>query len=231
MGWVFFAILGAVAMIICIAIALAFLLSSAATKQEKEKNKREKENPELNRKIIENSLYSGTELERETFYSIYRKLDEGDRLITNLLIPIDSERKTEVDAIIVSRKGIYVLEIKDMSGFVRGSDDDEYWTQINDYHRLSFKNPIEQNERHCKAVDRLLNYGYEISNVVLFTLLEDQEIESWGKLCFSITGFINAMYECEDIIPKNEVERISNTLFAYKATNKQMHNHIVQIKN
>lgn len=63
---------------------------------------------------------------------------------------------TQIDHLFVSRYGIFVLETKNMRGWISGGEQDRHWTQ--QFHRRSFtfQNPLRQNYRHLKALETLL---------------------------------------------------------------------------
>lgn len=65
---------------------------------------------------------------------------------------------TQVDHILVSRFGVFVVETKDFSGWIFGRAIDERWTQVRFRWRFTFQNPILQNKRHVRAVRGLLDF-------------------------------------------------------------------------
>ena len=65
---------------------------------------------------------------------------------------------TEVDHILVSRFGAFVIETKDYSGWIFANAADATWTQVLFKRRSRFQNPIFQNKRHVRAVHDLLDF-------------------------------------------------------------------------
>jgi hypothetical protein len=65
---------------------------------------------------------------------------------------------TEIDHILVSRFGVFVVETKDYKGWIFGGAKDRYWTQVLYQARFRFQNPIRQNHRHVCAVRELLEF-------------------------------------------------------------------------
>lgn len=73
----------------------------------------------------------------------------------NLLVPrVEGEDRTsEIDVLMVSDKGIFVLESKNYAGWIFGCADQRQWTaSLNRYTKERFYNPIMQNRAHVKAV-------------------------------------------------------------------------------
>lgn len=77
---------------------------------------------------------------------------------------------TQIDHIIVSKFGIFVIETKNMSGWIFGKASDSKWTQSFRNHKNSFQNPLRQNYKHTKELNALLGVGEDkIFSVVVFT--------------------------------------------------------------
>ena len=64
---------------------------------------------------------------------------------------------TQIDLVIVSRFGVFVIEVKNMSGWIFGSEEQRQWTQVfRNGEKFRFQNPLRQNYRHVKAVQETL---------------------------------------------------------------------------
>jgi len=59
---------------------------------------------------------------------------------------------TQVDHIFVSRFGVFVVETKNMTGWIFGNERDRQWTQKIFQHTYRFQNPLRQNFGHVRAV-------------------------------------------------------------------------------
>lgn len=96
-------------------------------------------------------------------------------VFTNVYIPYvnaGKDRYAEIDAIVVNRSGIFVIELKSHNGKIINGDTRK-WTQIYNDKRISFYNPIYQNETHIKVINEILKsegqYKIPIYNVVTFS--------------------------------------------------------------
>jgi hypothetical protein len=65
---------------------------------------------------------------------------------------------TQVDHILVSRFGVFVIETKDYKGWIFAGAKDRNWTQVLYRAKFRFQNPIRQNYRHVCAVRELLEF-------------------------------------------------------------------------
>lgn len=76
---------------------------------------------------------------------------------------------TQIDHVFLSPFGIFVLETKNMSGWIFGSEKQAQWTQQLYRKRFKFQNPIHQNYKHLKALQVVLGIGPEcVHSVIAF---------------------------------------------------------------
>ncbi|HAS6087968.1 TPA: NERD domain-containing protein [Vibrio vulnificus] len=97
------------------------------------------------------------------------KLPESDyTLIKDVTLPTN-DGTTQVDHIVVSRYGIFVVETKNMKGWIFGSARQKQWTQKIYRHSSKFQNPLHQNYKHIKALETLLGCSEEhLHSVIVF---------------------------------------------------------------
>lgn len=86
------------------------------------------------------------------------------KVINNLLLPT-SFGTTQIDHVIVSIYGIFVIETKNYKGVIYGGEDAEHWTQNVWGRKYSMPNPIRQNKLHISAVIKVLNNLHIYSRV------------------------------------------------------------------
>lgn len=108
---------------------------------------------------------------------------EEYRVYNDLLIR-DGSYTTQVDHIIISRYGVFVLETKNVHGKVYGGDNAEFWKQYlpsTGYKRYGFtqehqlRNPIWQNEGHIKTLRKLV-FGNDVPLYGVIVFPSDTEI-------------------------------------------------------
>jgi restriction system protein len=63
---------------------------------------------------------------------------------------------TQIDHIIVSAYGVFVVETKNMAGWIFGNPKQRTWTQVFYKDRYKFQNPLHQNYKHVKTLKSLL---------------------------------------------------------------------------
>lgn len=77
---------------------------------------------------------------------------------------------TQVDHILLSRFGVFVIETKDYNGWIFANAADKKWTSVRFRRKYAFQNPIHQNFRHVLAVQNQLEFipREAIESVVVF---------------------------------------------------------------
>ena len=79
---------------------------------------------------------------------------EGNRYqaLHNLTLPTP-DGSTQIDHLILSRYGLFVLETKNLAGDIRGTAGQAFWIQ--EFPRQSFEllNPLRQNFKHLKTLE------------------------------------------------------------------------------
>lgn len=136
--------------------------------------------------IIRKKRYKNTEYYRQTkhsyksvqadkgrlgefyIYKYLKPLKGYKRYLFNLYIPKENGETTEIDVVLLHESGIYVFESKNYSGWIYGTESEQYWTQTFPAKRghsqeNQFFNPILQNRGHLRwlrafLADRTLSF-------------------------------------------------------------------------
>jgi restriction system protein len=88
-----------------------------------------------------------------------RDLGEVDyEVFQDLIIPTVNGT-TQIDNLVISRFGIFVIETKNMSGWIFGSADQANWTQVLHRKKFRLQNPLRQNYKHVKAVEQVFGFS------------------------------------------------------------------------
>lgn len=105
---------------------------------------------------------------------ILQDLGENYRLIYNVMLPADDGTTTQIDHIVVSEFGIFVIETKNYSGWIFGDANGRVWTQTlrakgRKSEKHAFQNPIRQNYRHIRVLAENLGISKDyFKNIVVF---------------------------------------------------------------
>ena len=143
---------------------------------------------------------------------------------------------TQIDHIIVSRYGVFVIETKNMKGWIFGSANQKTWTQKIYKHTHKFQNPLHQNYKHVKTLEALLDIpASAIHSLVVFvgdstfkTELPDNVVYAGGYI-----RYIKARHEV--ILSQADVETVTAEIEQLRlqrgfTTNRKHVNHLRQKK-
>lgn len=103
---------------------------------------------------------TSTHGEYELLQLLKSKLDvEEYYMFNDLIIPNGSESTSEIDHIVISSHGIFVIENKDYSGWIFGDEKSYKWTEIiKGGKKYPFLNPLHQNRTHVNALRKALPF-------------------------------------------------------------------------
>lgn len=87
--------------------------------------------------------------------AILKSLPDGYYLFDDVYLK-SADVSVQVDHIVVSVYGIFVVETKNYTGWIYGSEKSEEWTKNMYGHKYRFQNPLKQNRFHVKALQGLL---------------------------------------------------------------------------
>ncbi|MFM4961087.1 nuclease-related domain-containing protein [Aeromonas caviae] len=90
------------------------------------------------------------------------------RLLKDVTLPTP-QGSTQIDHVIVSRFGVFVIETKNMKGWIFGDPRHKRWTQQLFRRRHGFQNPLHQNYLHLMTLKSLLGLAdHQLHSIVYF---------------------------------------------------------------
>ena len=105
-------------------------------------------------------------------------------IINNLKLRIDGNKTSQIDHVVINKNGIFVIETKNYSGRIYGSESHMMWTQVFNrrYRTVKYKlyNPIKQNMTHLYHISSLLPKNFPLYSAVVFVQGNTQNIHAKG---------------------------------------------------
>lgn len=94
---------------------------------------------------------------------------ENEQYVINDLIVSNNGNTTQIDHIVINPRGVFVIETKNYSGEIYGSENQREWTQVLAYGNVKNKlyNPLKQNATHVYNVKRIVG-NLPIHSLVVF---------------------------------------------------------------
>ena len=137
---------------------------------------------------------------------------------------------TQIDHIVVSIYGIFVIETKNYKGQIYGNNNSEYWTENFYGKTYKFYNPIKQNHSHIKVLQRLLRIPFDtFTSIIVFSNNATLECNNLENVIYSLElkEFIQEFKK--PIFNVLDVKKISDKLLQYNIDNEDIKE--VHIKN
>lgn len=104
--------------------------------------------------------------------------DNEYKVIDNIMIKYGG-RSVQIDHIIVSVYGIFVIETKNYKGWIFGSENSEYWTKNMYGKKYKFFNPIKQNRSHINTLKRAMGFSEDkFISIVAFSANSDLKLNT-----------------------------------------------------
>ena len=77
-------------------------------------------------------------------------------LLNDCTLPDEQAGTTQIDHILLSPYGIFIIETKNYKGWIFGSERQKMWTQKIFKNSYKFQNPLHQNYKHQKVLELVL---------------------------------------------------------------------------
>ena len=159
--------------------------------------------------------------------------------LNNITLPLANGGSTQIDHVIVSKYGIFVIETKNYKGWIFGNEAQRQWTQVIMGRKYKFQNPLRQNYLHIKTLSDLLdlemNYFHSMIAFIGECELKTRDELPEHVLTSGMVSYIKRKQdeilseeEVHSIVAQIESNRFSKswrTNQAHKAYLKDKHNH------
>lgn len=109
---------------------------------------------------------------------------ENDRLLNDVVLLDSKGESYQIDHIFINKNGIWIIETKNWSGRIYGSDEQKEWTQVLAYGKEKHRHysPVKQNLTHVNKILRVLKGKTAIIPLVVFVSADISNVQS-GYVC------------------------------------------------
>lgn len=150
----------------------------------------------------------GEEEVKETLSKI-----RGYKLLNDIMIR-GNNGTSQIDHILIGKKGVFVIETKDYNGIIYGEEYSREWTQVINLKKNKFYNPIRQNYGHIKSLEKYITRKNIFISLIVFTnkstlkkIKTDTPVIQLKKL----KKFIRK-YKSDNNLTKEEIDNIYNLI-------------------
>lgn len=162
------------------------------------------------------------------------------KILKNVYVPYGDDKTTEIDVLMLHETGVYVIESKNYSGWIFGSENQQQWTQmLNGYTKKKFYNPVWQNKTHIKALSEYINIDKSKmkSYIVFSDVCELKAVPQNTEKCIitKIDSFLYVMVDDINKRPKiftvDEINKIEEQLKPITNVSQEVKNKHIQEVN
>ena len=155
-------------------------------------------------------------------------------LLKNITLPTE-DGTTQIDHILVSKYGVFILETKNMKGWIFGSPNQKQWTQKIFKHSNKFQNPIHQNYKHLKTLESCLNIPADsLFSVIVFIGSSTFKTEMPGNVTYASGCIRYIKSKNTERLSQNQVQEVMSIIQAGRLqpsikTNREHVAHVKQV--
>ena len=150
--------------------------------------------------------------EKKTAFNMWLTLDSKVyRRHHNVIIPSKSGT-TQIDHILVSPFGVFIIETKNMNGWIYGSENQPKWTQVLYRSKYPFQNPIRQIYRQKKILAEHLGIDERFIYPIIYFVGDcDFKTDVPSNVIMSGLGAYIKKYR-DGVLSSEAIDRVQNQL-------------------
>lgn len=160
------------------------------------------------------------------------KLPKNKYIVLNDVMIGDEKGTHQIDHIILSNYGIFVIEMKNYYGLIKGKEYDNKWCQYLGKTKNYFVNPIHQNFGHIKSLSNLLKIDekYFIS-IICFSNHAKVNVKC-NSIVTQVDYLINEIKKYKEVILDINIKDIENVIISNNIVDsKTRKQHVKNIRN
>ena len=180
-----------------------------------------------------------------TYEQLKRFEKDGAKFLFNVYIPKENGETTEIDVLMIHKKGLFVFESKNYSGWIFGSESQKNWYQTlpsgrGRSHKEHFYNPVMQNRSHIKHLSVFLAEPFPMRSIIVFSercTLKNGPIYGEDISVINrdnVEPLVSAICERnpEDLLTTAEIDKIYQKLYPFTQLDEiAKQEHVANIRN
>jgi hypothetical protein len=156
----------------------------------------------------------------------------NDYYIFNNIVLKANNGTTQIDQIILSKFGLFVVEIKSYKGWIWGDANNAQWTQTLPSGKYKFQNPLRQNYKHIKTLQSILGCPEShLKSLIVFSAHSEFRTELPNNVVRGGIDYINFIKQYQSVLLSDkEVTLIIEKILSNRLSNEEHQAHIQKIK-
>lgn len=150
------------------------------------------------------------------------KLPKDKYIILNDIMIKDDKGTHQIDHLVLSEFGIFVIEMKNYYGLIKGKEFDYKWCQYLGKNKYFFINPIHQNYGHIKSLANLLNLDEKFFIfVICFSNQAKIDVKS-SSIVTQVDYLKDEILKYNESIIDNDIKELSNIIISNNLEDKRL---------
>lgn len=177
--------------------------------------------------IIKSPKFRGSFGEIKVKFIIGKTIGNEQYVINDIIIA-SGKSTSQIDHIVINKHGVFVIETKNYSGYIYGSEQQREWIQIlaNGKVKNKLYNPVRQNAKHVYDVKKIIG-DLPIFSVVVFAKNNTHYINS--KNVIPLSSLKDTLNYGENILSIEQMKTAYETLLMSRSK-LTLEEHIEKIK-
>ena len=177
------------------------------------------------------SIFKGWFGEKQTQFGIWLKLGDEYTRFHDIIVPTYNGT-TQIDHILLSRFGIFVIETKNINGWIFGNEKSKYWTQCLYGKKYKFQNPLHQNYRHTKALAAYLQTDHDNLHSVVFFIGDTAKLKTElpsNVMTHGLSNYIKSFRS--NVFSESKLKIFEQKIYQLQDLNISTKNHVANLKS
>ncbi len=154
------------------------------------------------------------------------------KIINDVLFKSDN-KTIQIDHLVISIYGIFVIETKNYKGWITGSDNSEYWTKNMFGNKYKFYNPIRQNKAHISALCRQLGLSInKFISIIVFSNRADLKVNTVHNVIYT-TQINRVIKTYSDIkFSEDDIQKLCDKISLLNIVSPKVRKrHVLEVQN
>ncbi len=174
-------------------------------------------------KVFKSAKFKGGAGEKIVSLILSRLNSDKYKVVNNVILK-NPGGTSQIDHIVVSNYGVFVIESKNYKGHIYGKEQDKFWTQGIYKRKEKLYNPIRQNYGHVQALKERLGEDGDIRiiPVVVFSINTTLKIKTTSHVVYSVNLLKTIKKYHQELISDEKREQIYSKIVSFNRTGKDV---------
>ena len=160
--------------------------------------------------------------EKSVAFFLSKLEKEKYKVINNIMLKVNG-KTIQIDHIVISNYGVFVIETKNYKGWIIGNEYDDNWKQVIYKRKEKLHNPIKQNYGHIQALKEVLSEYNNLNfiSIIAFTTKADLKVKTKTDVVYTINLMKTIRKYTAECISDTDKETIYSRLKTLNVDSKE----------